>query len=195
MEFLLIGESKLKIVLSEADMQEYGLNMNGESPDRGGRRSMWRILDVARREVGFDPSGDKILIQFYPQKGTGCEVFVTKLGILSDSSARMVSKSDRVSMLSRRRSCFRFGSLETLLAAARSVIASSGGVRVDADAYRGACGTYFLSLEEYGKGGEPAEFPQLSEFGERLTTECGVYIDEHFEKILSGDALEMLARL
>lgn len=194
MEFLLIGESKLKIVLTEADMKEYGLRMNGESPDGGGRRSMWRILDLARAEVGFDPSGDKILIQFYPQKGLGCEVFVTKLGILPDSSARMVSKSDRVSLLSRRLSCFRFDTLEALIAAARSVKARCEGIRVEADVYKSR-DSYFMSVEEYGKGGEPAEFPQLSEFGERLTAECGAYIGEHFDKILHADGIETLAML
>ncbi len=195
MEFLLIGEAKLKIVMTEADMESYGLKINGESCDRGARRSVWRILDVAKSEVGFDPDGDKILIQFYPQKGAGCEVFVTKLGILPDSSARMVSKSDRVSMLSKRLSFYRFDSLESLLAAARSVRSLTDGVSVESDVYLGDGGGFFLSVQEYGKGGEPTEFPQLSEFGERLTAECGTYIAEHFRRLTDGDGVERFSQL
>ena len=81
MEFLLIGESKIKIVLSSAEAKKQGLDTT--SADVSGplaRRVLWRILDMAKTEVGFDPKGDKVLIQLYPLANGGCELFVTKLG-------------------------------------------------------------------------------------------------------------------
>ena len=90
MEFLLIGESKIKIVLNRKEAERYHLDTS--TPDvsgPGARRIFWSILEEAKREVGFDPAGDKVLIQLYPLKGGGCEIFVTKLGILSESSARL----------------------------------------------------------------------------------------------------------
>ena len=71
MEFLLVGESKLKIVASEEEMIEYKLedyssNVSGAIL----RRSFLRVLDIAKSEVGFDPAGDKVLIQFYPIKSS-----------------------------------------------------------------------------------------------------------------------------
>ena len=195
MEFLRIGEAKLKIVMTESDMESYGVKMDGEICDRAARRSIWGILDVAKNEVGFDPDGDKVLIQFYPQKGTGCEVFVTKLGILPDSSARLVSKSDRITLLSKRRTYYRFDSSHSLALAARAIISSAGEACVESDVFDGGDSGFFLSIDEYGKGGEPTEFPQISEFGERLTAECGAYISEHFERLTVGDGVERFARL
>ena len=195
MEFLRIGEAKLKIVMMESDMESYGVKFEGESCDRAARRSIWSILDVAKAEVGFDPDGDKVLIQFYPQKGAGCEVFVTKLGILPDSSARLVSKSDRITLLSKRRSYFRFDSPGSLALAARAIISAAGEECVESDVYDGGASGFFLSIEEYGKGGEPAEFPQISEFGERLTAECGAYISEHFDRLTDGDGVGRFASL
>ena len=194
MDFLVIGEAKLKIVLTEEEVRRYGLEQSGESCGRSARRSIWRILDEAKSRVGFDPDGDKILIQFYPQKGAGCEVFVTKLGILPDSSARLVSKSDRVSLLSRRRSFFRFENISSLLRAVKAVAAVGGRDGVISDVYHGD-GKFFLSVDEYGKGGEPAEFPQIAEFGERLTAECGVYISEHCKRLTDGDGVERFLSL
>ena len=195
MEFLRIGEAKLKIVMTESDMAQYGVRIDTEACDRASRRSIWSILDVAKCEVGFDPDGDKVLIQFYPQKGAGCEVFVTKLGILPDASARLVSKSDRITLLSKRRSYFRFDSSHSLALAARAIISSAGEACVESDVFDGGAAGIFLSIDEYGKGGEPAEFPQISEFGERLTAECGAYVCEHFERLAVGDGVERFAAL
>ena len=102
MEFLVINESKLKIIMTPADTERYDFsaaNADYDSPDT--RRIFWRIIDEATETVGFDPKGDKILIQFYPSRDGGCEIFVTKLGALSASAARLVSRSENVTMLSR----------------------------------------------------------------------------------------------
>ena len=79
----MVGESKIKIVLSEEERQSYSLDTS--APDISGpsaRRSFWSILDMAKREVGFDPAGDKVLIQLYPIKNGGCEIFVTKSALI-----------------------------------------------------------------------------------------------------------------
>ena len=136
MEFLLIGESKIKIVLNSEEAESYKLDSS--APDvsgPGARRAFWRILDMARAEVGFDPSGDKVLIQLYPLKSGGCEIYVTKLGILSEASARLVSKSDRIAMLSKKRSLYSFDSLEDIISASRAVKNQSGITSPRSDVY------------------------------------------------------------
>lgn len=195
MEFLLIGESKLKIVISEEEMKKYNLNVISETTGgRSFRRSFWRVLDMAKEEVGFDPSGDKVLIQFYPVKSGGCEVFVTKLGILPEASARLVSKSDRIAMLSRRRGFYSFDSLADLVAAARAIKRVAGDKSPTADAYFCA-DKYYLSIEEYGKGGEPIEFPSVLEFAKLLTADFGLYISEQGDSLCDGDAIEKFSAL
>lgn len=195
MEFLLIGESKLKIVLSEEESKKY--NINTALPDGGGagvRRAFWRILDMAREEVGFDPKGDKILIQFYPLRTGGCEVFVTKLGILPESSARLVSKSNRISLLSKNRSYYAFDSVDDLLTAVRAIKMAAGEISLNSDIYFDN-DKYYLSIEEYGRGGEPIEFPCILEFSRGLTDDFGIFISEHATCLIGGNAIDVFSKL
>jgi hypothetical protein len=113
-EFLLIGDMKLKIVMSESDMQAYKLDRGRDYSSPAYRRAFWRVLEKAKEEVGFDPDGDKVLIQFYPMRQGGCEVFVTKLGALSKDSVRSVTHSDNVDLLSHSKSFYCFEGLDDL---------------------------------------------------------------------------------
>lgn len=195
MEFLLIGESKIKIVLSSAEAKKQGLDTS--STDVSGplaRRVLWRILDMAKTEVGFDPKGDKVLIQLYPLANGGCELFVTKLGILSESSARLVSKSDRIAMLSKSRSLYRFDDLSDIISASRAVKSIIGDLSPKSDVYLDG-DKYYLSIEEYGKGGEPVEFPCILEFGKGLTAELSSYIYEHADRLTDGDGIDRFSSL
>ena len=195
MEFLLIGDSKIKIVLNKEEAEKYRLD--NASPDVSGpsaRRIFWRILEQARLKVGFDPAGDKVLIQLYPLKNGGCEMFVTKLGILSESSARLVSKSDRIAMLSKKRSLYSFDNLEDVIAAARAVLSRSSEISLKSDVYTDG-ERYFLSIDEYGKGGEAVEFPCILEFGTAVTAELSTYISEHADRLTDGDGIKRFASL
>ena len=195
MEFLLIGESKLKILLCESEMKEYGLDPPPE--DSGGvgfRRAFYKIIDIAKHEVGFDPSGDKILIQFYPMRTGGCEVFVTKLGILSEQSRRLVTRSNRITIIERNKSYYSFDSLEDLQSCAVAVKRHAEGYSPKADVYF-LNGTYYLCIEEYAKGGEPIEFPSLLEFSRQLTADFESYLSEHAELLCEACGIEIFSKL
>ena len=195
MDFLLIGESKIKIVLSPDEAERYKLDSS--SPDlsgAGARRTFWRILDMARSEVGFDPAGDKVLIQLYPLNGGGCEIFVTKLGILSEASAKTVCRSDRIAMLSKRRSIYSFDGPDEIISAARAIRSHSADTLPESDVYTDGR-RYFLSVDEYGKGGEPLEFPCILEFGTALAADLFDYICEHATRLTDGDGIERFCDL
>lgn len=192
MEFLLIGESKIKIVLNKEESVEYNLG-NGEISGADSRRSFWTLINIARERCGFDPAGDKLLIQFYPMKD-GTEIFVTKLGILPDSSARLVSRSDKISLLSKKRSIYAFDSLDDLILAAHAVEKIARGIDIESDVYL-SNDKYFLSIEEYGKGGETVEFPCILEFATPITAELSAYIIEHSTCLTEGDGIERFSSL
>lgn len=194
MEFLLISESKLKIVMRAEEVEKYEINTTGEIGSPGLRRSFWRVLDIAKGEVGFDPKGDKILIQLYPIKDGGCEIFVTKLGILPESSARMVSKSDRVGMLSKKISFYAFESLDDMISAAKAVKNLLGNTKSKSDVYLMG-NQYYLSVEEYGKSGESVEFPCILEFGRSLTADFWIYASEHATRLTNGDGIDLLSSM
>ena len=178
LEYLVISESKLKIIMTPKDTEHYGFCANKadyDSPDT--RRIFWRILDDAAEEVGFDPKGDKVLIQFYPSRDGGCEIFVTKLGALSTSAAKLVTKSENVTMLSRARTLYKFENRNSLSRALRAIPLASE----DLEIYITDNGVCFLSLEERG-GVDANEYLGICEFAERCPKEMLYYVREHFKQ-------------
>lgn len=81
MEWIVINESKLKIMLSAPDMRHYELSTERmDAADEDTRRAFRHIFDDARAEIGFDTTGERLFVQLYTSKEGGCEIFVTKLG-------------------------------------------------------------------------------------------------------------------
>lgn len=192
MEVLLIGEAKLKIVLTEDEVKKYKLDITEPMRDTARcRRGLWNILEAARGKVSFDPTGDKVLIQLYPTKG-GCEMFVTKLGILSPASAKLVSGSDRITLLYKRKRFYLFEGADSLLSAVRAIKKHPSEVLPRGDLYISGSGAYYLSVEEYGKHEGIPEFPSLTEFGDPLSSDMAYYVEEHFNRVTDGDAIERL---
>ncbi len=192
MEFLVIGESKLKIVMSADDMAAFNLDGGADCTSSEYRRAFWRVLDLAKKEVGFDPGGEKILIQFYPVRLGGCEVFVTKLGILSKESARAVAGSEKVTMLSKTKNCYAFDSTDDLRRFLLAIESSNSSVYPNADLYHSASSRQYLIIEEYTKGGETAEFPDVLEFASALNSDLEYFITEHFELVAKNVQLNAL---
>ena len=194
MEFLLIGDSKLKIVMTEEDMKTFKLDRGEDYSSSGYRRAFWRVLDLAKAEVGFDPEGDKILIQFYPLKSGGCEVFVTKLGILSKESAKMVIRSDKVAMLSKAKRLYAFDSREDLLGFVSAIKSLNLQEYPDADVYKTHSAGYYLAIEEFSRD-DSAEMPQLLEYARPLNSDIEFFASEHLERISCSDGLDGIENL
>lgn len=182
MDFLLVSESKLKIMMSREDMKKYdidGENIDYDDPKI--RRSFWRILDAAREACGFEASGDKVLIQFYPAKD-GSEMFVTKLGIISAGAERTISKSSKVAMLQARLTIYKFQNLDSLIAAAK-ILERESFERMPR-AYFDECGSYYIIAEERRVGsGKGIEISPIAEYGNELPSNLASYISEHSSEI------------
>ena len=81
MELIVISDSKLKIMLTAPDMIRYDLEGSCKTVTDPKTRAAFRhIFDDARREIGFDTHGERLLVQMYASREGGCEIFVTKLG-------------------------------------------------------------------------------------------------------------------
>lgn len=82
MELIRISQTKLKIMLDRNDMRRLDLEA-GNPADISSREAFRNILKEAKARCGFDAVGDRVFVQYYPDKCGGCEMFVTKL---TDSS-------------------------------------------------------------------------------------------------------------
>jgi negative regulator of genetic competence, sporulation and motility len=194
MEVLKISDNKLKIMMSRQDMEKFGLRADKvDYNDAATRRSFFEIMDSVKNSHGFETEGDKILIQFYPSKDGGCELFVTKLGLLPQSSEKTISKSDRVTMLTTRRELYVFSNINNLIRAVKALGCNSdikySDVFYDEETEGGR---YILEVMERGSGRGIfiSELDLLLEFSERADNYIYPYITEHYKKLTQGDAIE-----
>ena len=204
MELILISSSKLKIMLSDADMEKYDLTAETVDYDNTAtRRAFWSILDDAKNETGFDAASDRLFIQMYPSKDGGCEMFVTKLGTLcaEDSAAPCATEQKRhrqprcEEKPRERLSVYSFESLEWLLGVCRRLLRIKWKGR--SKAYRAFDGTCYLFLYERGEA-----FPLLTRFS--FISEYGIaehaetvslYIKEYAAPLCENAAVETLGAL
>jgi negative regulator of genetic competence, sporulation and motility len=194
MDVLKITDSKLKIMLSADDMKKYRLSQaTVDYNDPKTRKSFFEILNHVKQSHGFNVERDKVLIQFYPSKDGGSELFVTKLGTIAASSERALSKSSGVAMLDPRSSLYSFESLDDLIRTAK--ILKAADIHKSSDVYLGDDGEFYLELcERIGERGTKAS-SIISEFGRRMTSHYFAYVAEHARKLTSSDGIERLCLL
>jgi len=93
MEIIMISDCKLKVMLGEEDLRQF--EIKAEELDYANtetKRMFWDILNRAKHQTGFDTDGQRVLVQLYPSKRGGCEMFVTKIGLLSSENEKNTHK-------------------------------------------------------------------------------------------------------
>ena len=198
MELILISDSKLKIMLSRQDMEYYELcNEEIDYDSTETRRAFWQILDEAKHKTGFDAAEEKVFIQLYPSKEGGCEMYVTKVGVIPSLAAELSGKKAEVRV--GRVGHYRFNRQEDLLSVCRILLKS--GYQGESSAYLLDDGTYALLIHEVGRAplayaGAPDTYSFIEEFGERVRgQERAVYIKEHGTCLCRTDAVNTLGVL
>lgn len=176
MEYIIVNESKIKIILNKRDMSEYSLNGVGNDYDTPKvRRAFKKILERVTNECGFDFSGSKTLIQFYESKN-GAELFITKLGALPKETENTLKKSGRVSVLEPCSVIYKLDDGEELKSAVK--ILKSGY-----DIYS-LEGEYYLIFDE----AESYESNMaICEFADEISSVAYTYITEHGTKLKGED--------
>lgn len=222
MELIVISESKLKIMLSGADMVKYELTGEAlDCADLHTREAFRHIFDDARDTVGFNTRGERLLVQLYTAgDGGGCEIFVTKLGAEetgvwegSEVSLESIwdggSSADRERALLRRvyarseerevlRWCFFFDRLDDLTDACRRLLSAgfTGESRLYIEEDRET--VWFLILEPSRDAAERASrwLALLTEYGKKVReTDTEGYLAEHGRRLIGQGAAETLAGL
>ena len=183
-------------MLSADDIESFSLDITDvDYNDPKTRTKVWRILDVVKREHGFNAEGDKLLIQFYPSKDGSAELFVTRLTGLSRGNERSMSKAGNVTMLESKKTMYNFLNLEELIQASK-IISGSKSIK-ESELFYSETEGYYLEITERGgtRLGQICEFAILLEFAAKTPTERIPYITEHCQKLTNGSAVEQLSRL
>ena len=177
MELILISNSKLKIMLSAEDMKKYNIECDGGSALRQGFKP---VLERAHDDCGFDIESGRLLVQVFPSRGGGCEMFVTRVALsggdgLSDASV-----------------CI-FENMQSMVALCR--ILHVRGLGRESEAYALPEGAFALILPEFDRDERlPLEAAVINEFGYRRDCEkIEGYIKEHARAIFPDNAVARLA--
>ena len=83
MDIIAVNENKLKVILTPKDLEEFSLTTEELDYSRPETRLLLKCLLIrAKNEVGFDADGSRLLVQLYPSKHGGGEIYITKIGAL-----------------------------------------------------------------------------------------------------------------
>lgn len=207
MEFLRIGESKLKITLSKDELDIYGMDLASlDYASTETRRAFWAILDDAKHATGFDAASSKVCVQIYTSKCGGCEMYVSSAAnhtfgsIASDDQTMALTVCGILPKLYGEIICY-FDSLSKMLSACK--ILAEQGYHFNSSAWQlpnpsASIEHYYLYLEgnQFGQPtGAITSSGILAEFGKPLP-ELGLsYLSEHCVPLISDRAVEVLSTL
>ncbi len=203
LELHLIGEEKLKVLLTPFDMMKYNLTcekLDYENTET--RKAIWSILDHAKHETGFDAARGRICIEVFPEKNGGCAIYITKLAKNEPSCggidlAKEKGAGQEVSTI------YGFEESESLFKVCRCLL--HGGYELPSRAFfeptEKKKPRYYLELFEMPpSGGKKAKYLRehlfIGEFGTRMAGDVSLsYLREHCLPICEERAVETLAPL
>ena len=199
MELILINDSKLKIMLTSEDMIKYDLDCNSASYDNTEtRRAFWSILDEAKHHTGFDAASERVLVQLFPSKSGGCEMYITKVGLLCPTNNHPDNQSFFLPKLNEdsktENATFIFKKMCSMISACKLAI-HSGNIE-DSCAWVDESGLCYLFTKVSHQTNLSYFMGIMSEFGIRLeNSDTLTYIKEHGHQFCTHNAIETLAVL
>ncbi len=203
MELHLIGEEKLKVLLTPFDMMKYNLTcekLDYENTET--RKAIWNILDYAKHETGFDAARGRICIEVFPEKNGGCAIYITKLRQNEETDKKGIELADTRAK-NEIPAVFGFENAEALLHACRFL--EKRGYQKQSLAFfepqtDNKTRYYLELLESPSSCGKKSKYLRehlfLEEFGTRMDGDFSPsYLREHCHMISAENAVAKLAPL
>lgn len=205
LELHLIGEDKLKVLLTPFDMMKYNLTcekLDYENTET--RKAIWNILDYAKHETGFDAARGRICIEVFPEKNGGCAIYITKLHQSEASETNGIDLAKDKHAGHEIPAIYGFEESESLFRVCRFL--SHRGYTLPSRAYfeplEQKKARYYLELLETPPtfSGKKAKYLRenlfIGEFGTRMEGEASLsYLKEHCFPICEENAVDTLAPL
>ena len=184
MELIVISDTKIKLILTASDMKTYALDFETADYDSPkNRRAIWRLFDDVKSRSGFDIDFERVLVQVWPSRDGGCEMFISKIstpvlkGKTGEGGARYITY------------IYVFEGLKNLLCVCKALVhrAYIKPSQVWHDE-----GKWYLFLE--GEGGKTGlhQFSFIEEFATKVNEKFAPIIFEHAVPIATQGAVEML---
>lgn len=190
LQVLRINSTKLKITLTDEECEKYHIEEKGGEFDTTQLRGAISAILSELGDLDFNIDGEKLLVQLYPVKTGGAELFITKLSGVGERERRAIGRSENLNTYCTERAYFCFDSLSSLICASRVM----SGKGIEADVYLTPDGEYILSVID-GRLDGLSMSDIFLEYSTRLPTNTALEVGEWYRPLRLGDALEMFARL
>ena len=195
MELILISDDKLKIMLSEEDMQKYHISGDGFDYSKLSTRTVLKsILSDAKTLTGFDTEGERFFVQLFTSAHGGCELFITK-GEQDDYTADTEIEKKTPPARRTYQSLYSFDSFYNLISSCRRLTPFMKDI--DSVAYSDISGRYFLSLKHANLSPYTRldKFTFLLEYGRRENSESFEKYIQEYGNWICKDAVSVLGTL
>ncbi len=198
MEWIKISANKLKVMLTAEDARHYELDCSTSAcSDMATRAAFREILSDVCRETGFDTRQEETYIQMYPSKEGGCELFITKMGLLFTGEREWKAakkenlRSARIRIACRDRA-FLFDEMAALLSGCRSLLGSP--FVADSRVFLDDTAHFWLIVTPHEEATGDIGF--LSDFGREVPFEAAsTYLREHGQTLCDTAAVQTLGAL
>ena len=207
MEWIRISNNKLKIMLTAEDARRYALSCEkADYADLLTREAFRDILSDMRDKTGFDATEDKLYIQMYPSKEGGCELFVTKMGLLlaeSDCEEDAIPPPEKQEPKAQKRTPFpRKRSVAFLFDELSHLISLCQRLRVqsyigESEVWKDEHGQWWLILTEIGNPLTSKEdYRFIREYARMFSAEeARLLLPEHGKLLCPKNAVSIFSRL
>lgn len=184
MEFIPVGDDKLKILLDKQDMTDYGIVYESLcAADEKTRRALLHLLEEAKADTGFCPRGAKLFIEAYKSENGGCCLHFT----IIQRPSRLADNQSVVAPVT-----FEFEDIESLITAACKAFELYGH-RIYKSSLYALNGKYRLLVHNLDYLDKLSIY-FLSEYGVPLRDEISAaYTAERGRELIADCALETLA--
>ena len=210
MELIVINENKLKIIMNAYEMKQYGLDENEfHLSISNTRKILAKILHNSPIKTGFEDSSPKerILLQLYPEKKGGCELYVTRLTLenefdIGDEEPMEIKENCLLPVAAstayKERGflvCYRFEELNDIISSCKALLNCS--CTRESSIYLGKDNKFNLLLMHTDKREDKCHCSAiLSEFGELLNADyANLDLCEHGKIICENDGIERFSKL
>ncbi len=191
MELIMMSDTRLKVILTRVDMENYHLDFDGDDYDNARtRRAMMRLFDEVKRRVGFDIADDRILVQIWPGADGGCELFVSKL----ESKASSGRKTPRITACDFETLIYKFTTLKDLILVCQTL--HMRGYKKPSEVLAGEAGDWYLVLDGVEVTSPVSPLAFIGEYAEKQGASLPPHIlREHAKILANGNAIARFAAL
>lgn len=195
----MINSEKIKIMLTREDMtrydiRTYSLGHTGSAV----KEAFSKVLSDVKENTGFDALTSKTILQIYPSRDGGCEVYVTRLtededkNVSGDSKKDVIRSGGNEKTVRYEQTMFAFDNMIDVIDACALLKRLDYG---ESSSLYLCEKHYYLFLKSRIKPKYAAdELMPLSEFGKRINDPIAeVYVCEHGECIIGNDAVSALS--